>query len=396
MTYRKMFFACAILGNLLLSQNSGDYIGSAIGKDLESARNSALNNLVQQIQVFVVSKSATEKSESKNFLKDSTFINTVAQSFMNLNDVKESVETKDDGYYLVTKTVSQASVQKMFKERKKQIFDYLSEAERILTEQNAVSFVALQPALDNYFQAYLLSLIYPETVSHVFNNRTTTVSVGIPNALGEISRSIEFVAVKQIEDEYIVWKYRVNYKGKEVSHLRYSYFDGMGQTDGEVTNGETQMTLYYPSKEKKGRIVQVQIEFLPEDELDNTLGMAKKFLNTSILQKTFSVAIPGDRIIVQKVVKIPDALQELVKAQSSFENVLDELKKLVGKGEIVQGRASDFETLNGLYCVVVDKPGLVALLRNDDSKYFDFISQKEVQLKDFIGKRIMWFELLKK
>jgi len=380
---------------LLFCQNRSEYVGTAIGKDLEQTRNSALNNLAQQVQVFVLSKTETVKGEAKDIFKDSTFMNVVAQSFMGLNDVTERVETTDERLYKVTKTVSQASVQRMFNDRKRRILDYLNEAERIIGEQNTSS-MALQSGINNYYQAYLLSLIYPETVTHVFNNRTSSVIVGIPNKLSDIARSIKFLPLKQIEDEYIVWKYLVQYNGKEVLYLRYSYFDGMGQTEGEVTNGETQITLYYPSKEKKNRSVQAQIEFLSDDELDNVLNIARKFLSTSVLQKIITVTVPGEKPITSPGIKIPDALDGLLKSRSSFDSILIELKQLVKKGVIVQGRASDFETLNGLYCVVVDRPGLIALLKNDNNKYFDFVFQKEVELKEFAGKRIMWFELLKK
>lgn len=390
-----LFIIQLIVIPYLYSQNA-DYIGTAVGKNIDDAKNSALNSLVQQIQVFVTSKTATEKSESLAALKDSIFINTVAQSFMSLTDVSEKIEKLSDGSFKVTKSVSRASVKRMFNERRNRIIDYIREAERIRGQQTDTMNIPLQVLLNNYFQAYLLRLLYPDTISYNFSNRTALVEVGIPNTIEEIARNIEFMPIKQIDDEYVVWKYRVRYKGKEVSHLRYSYFDGMGQSEGEVVNGETQITLYYTSKEKKQRLIQVQVEFPSAEELDNTLGIAQKFLNTSILQKTVIVTIPGERSVAVGSIKNPIALDGLIKMRTNLKGIRDELNELIKKGAIVQGRASDFESLNGLYCTVLDTTGLIALLKNEKNKYYDFLSGRNVELKEYAGMRIMWFELLKK
>ena len=389
-------FLIFVCGNKSLSQNTDSYVGTAVGKNIEDVKISALQNLIQQIQVFVTSKITTEKIETNTTYKDSLFNNTIAQSFMSLTDVQETIEKIDGDNFKVTKTVSRKSVQKMFDARRKRILDYLHEAERTLTDASTHSTVALQTALDNYYQAYLISLTYPDTVSAVFNSKPSSVGVGIPNMLDEIARSIEFIPIKQIDDEYIVWKYKVRYKDKEIFSMRYSFFDGMGQSEGVVQNGETQITVYYSKKEKKERQIQVQLEFLSADELDNTLSTAKKFLNTTPLQKTISVSVPGEKIISKFAQKLPTGLEGLLKAKMNFENTKNELDRLIKKGIIVQGKASDFETLNGLYCVVVDNPGLVALLKNTNNKYYDYLSNKNVELKEYTGKRIMWFEVLKK
>jgi len=379
------------------SQSNGEYVGIAQGKDLESVKISALQNLAQQIHVFISNKSMREMSENAETFKDSMFSNTIAQSFVSLTDVKETIEKTDDQTFKVVKTVSKANVQKMFDMRRKRILDYLDEAERLRSEANTKPSVSLQPMLNNYYQAYLLNTIYPDTLTYYFNSQATSLAVGIPNMLNEIARSIEFIPTKLIDDEYIVCKFLARYNGKEVFKLNYSIYDGMGQSEGEVQNGETQITLYYPKEEKKDRQVQAQLEFLPADELDNTLSIAKKFMNTTPLQKTILINFPGDtdKIAPKIVQQPPQTLMGLVNVKTSFEDVKKEIDLLIKKRIIVQGRASDFETLNGLYCIVVDRPGLIALLKNTNNKYYNYLTNSEVELKEFAGKRILWFELLK-
>ena len=395
--YFKLHFVLLILSSFLsISQTRQDYLGTAIGKDLEAVRLTAYQNLTQQIQVFISNKSSRETNENQETFRDSMFSNTVTQSFMSLTDVKEKIEKIDDETFKVTQSVSRSSVQKMFDTRRKRIVDYLNEAERMRIDSRTSSSVPLQELLDNYYQAYLLNAIYPDTLTYYFNSQQTTLEVGIPNIINEVVRSIEFIPIKQIDDEYVVWKYLVLFNGKDVSKLRYSFFDGMGQSDGEVHNGETQITLYYSKKEKSERQIQFQLEYLSSNELDNILGLAKKFISTAPLQKVFLIKIPGEARSSISDQKPPTALLGLIKAKSNFESIINEIDLLVKKGTILKGKPSDFETLNGLFCVVVDKPGLMALLRNTNNKYYDYISEKEVELKQYSGKRILWFELLKK
>ncbi len=384
-----------VLSSVIYSQSNDEYVGFAQGRNIEAVKISALQNLSQQIQVFISTKTTRNIYENREIFKDSIFTNTIAQSFMSLTDVQEKIEDIGGGEFSVTKSVSKASVQKMFDVRRKRILEYLDEAERLRIEAGRKNSVSLQPMLDNYYQAYLLNAIYLDTLTYAFNSQATSVAVGVPIILDEIARSIQFIPLKQIEDEYIVWKYLVRYNNKEVFHLRYSFFDGMGQSEGEVRNGETQITLYYSKKEKKERQVQVQLEFISTDELDITLSIAKKFLQTSVLQKTIFTMIPGDNNVVKPIQKLPLPLEGLIKAKLNFEEILNQLQHLVKKGIIVQGKAGNFETVNDLYCVVVDKQGLSALLKNTNSRYYDYLTNKEVELKEYAGKRIMWFELLK-
>lgn len=419
-------FYLSIFFSFLFPQNNDEYIGIAQGKDLQAVKDAAFQNLAQQIQVFISSKSSREMREDNKIFKDSLVSLTVTQSFVSLTDVTEKIEKIENENFKVTKSVSKVNVQKMFDTRRKRILEYLGEADRLRQDSQTKSSLSLQSILNNYFQAYLLNAIYPDTLTYCFTTQATSLAVGIPNIIDEIAHAIEFVPVKQIDDEYIVWKYKARYKGKDVLDFHYSFFDGMGQSDGIVQRGETQMTLYYSSKEKIERQLQVQMEFPSSEELDNTLGTAMKFVNTSVLQKTIPVFVPKDNNVSQPVPesktvsqpvpesktvpqpvpeektvstsdhKLPKELDGLLKLPMTFESTINELKRLVKSGIIVQGRASDFESLNGLYGVVVDKPGLAGLLQNTKNKYYDFLSGRNVMLKDFAGKRILWFDLLKK
>ncbi|MFZ1977881.1 MAG: hypothetical protein WAV76_07970, partial [Bacteroidota bacterium] len=293
------FFFIALSSSSLYSQPVEEYVGTAQGRDLQIVRESAFQNLAQQIQVFISSKSYRETREDNKALKDSLFSSTLAQSFMSLTDVRETIDKIDNDNFRVTKSVAKVSVQKMFDMRRKRILDYLNDAERILNEYKTKTVVSLQSVLDDYYQAYLLNLLYPDTITYSFDSQAASVAVGIPNRMSALARSLEFIPIKQIDDDYIVWQYSVRYNGKAVLDFHYSFFDGMGQSEGMVHNGEAQLTLYYSHKENKERQSQIQMEFPSPDELDNTLSMASKFLNTAVLQKTITIIVPAEKTAIQ-------------------------------------------------------------------------------------------------
>lgn len=395
-------FSLLCIGLISLStsvtpQNRDSYSAIAVHKNLDEARNAALNSLIQQIQVVVSSDFKRNQSEKNAGYSDETSISTVARSAMSLTNVSEKVESLPDKTFRVTKSVAKESVRKMFYERRLKILDHLREAQSLAFPQKIVSPVSLHSSLINYFQAYLLTVLYPDTISFAFGKegKQTSVLVGVPNTLDQIVSALKFIPVKMIDDEFIVWKFKVEYRGTPVQYMRYSYFDGMGQGDGEVNDGETQLTLFYPKAEKKERTVSLNLEYLSESEMDEVLKMGYASNAVSRLVKIITIKIPGDLIVKAEGPKLPVLFTPFLNRSITGDELKKELEKLSRKGSIVTARASDFETLNGLYCIVVDRDGLKAFMKNDQNKYYDFLSQSQKELKDFSGMRIIWMEHLK-
>ncbi len=393
---KKILLLLFALPHILLSQ-SDRYTATAVHKKLDEARSSALNALIQQIQVVVTSNSERRQSEINDLYSDDMLLSTAARSTMSLTDVLETVETLPDKSFRVTKTVPKTSVLKMFNDRRKKIIDHLQEAQSIAFPISLSASVPLHSSLINYFQAYLLTILYPDTLSFGLGKTSgmTSVMVGIPNTIDQIASAIKFIPVKMIDDEFIVWKYRVEYNGRPVQSLRYSYYDGMGQGEGDVQDGETMITLFYPKKELKERTLSVNLEYLNESEMDDVLRMGYASKAVSRLLKMIPVKVPGSAVLPPEPVKPPEQLSMFASKSTRADHIKTELERLSRKGFIVTGKASDFETLHGLYCLVIDRSGVQAFMKNDHNKYYDYISGASKELKEYSGMRIIWIELLK-
>jgi len=70
------------------------------------------------------------------------------------------------------------------------------------------------------------------------------------------------------------------------------------------------------------------------------------------------------------------------------------LNKLEKEGNIVTGYARDFESLNNLNAVVVDENKIIGLIKQRAGKCYDYITNRELSMQDYTGKKILWFEIL--
>lgn len=402
-----VFAKCSFLSLLLvqgiLSQNKplSDveyYVGVSEGMDLAKVRSDAYHSLVQQIQVFVTSEIRTSKRESGQFSIDSTSLNTIARSSIILTDVGEIVENVNGELFRVKRFVSKESVKKMFELRRQRMLDFVRIADDEISSNNSAAAVNVGLTLKNYYWALLLAQITPDVTA-------SSISAQLPNKIEAVARNIVFRAMKRIDDENVVWKYGVEYKGRRVSNLRYSFFDGMGQTDAEVTKGETKLTFYFPGRDDREREIDLTLEYRYEDEMDELVRLADSTLGGRSMPTTVVLMVPGEkgtepaplpRPPHEKVsILIPQALRPLLADHKNFEETKGILDKLVKEGKIITGRANDFETLDGLYALVVGREGVLALLQCVKGKYYNAQAETEVTLREFAGKRIVWIDLLR-
>lgn len=362
------------------------YIGLGEDANLENARSEAYSNMVEQIQVIVSSSLSTTKEENNTTFKETTRQSTLSSSFIVLRDVQESI-SKNGNLYRVTKYVSKESVRSMFALRRQQIIDNCSAAEAILSSTGNID---LQSAFDHYYKASLLAWLYPDTLSYPFKNiGRSDVSTGIAHAMIAVASKVTFTPLKKLDDELTTWKYTALWSGQPISRLRYSFFDGLGESEEGVRNGVAQMTFLFT--DKREREILFKIEYLSSVRLEGVLSVADSIRSENAQILTFSAMLPGDKVSKASIPqKIPSPLQQLLdhrKGLSEFKEALDRLSK---RGDIIAGSKKNFDNLNGLYVIVLDANGIVALLRHADGKYSNTETGDEIQLPDFAGKRILW------
>ncbi len=419
-----------ILLNLLFfctmySQVENDYyVGIAEGNSLDAARNSAMTNLIQKIQVFVTSNMERNLRENNTEIIDSTNVKTISNSVIILRDVDEKVEQINSTRFKITKFVKKQVVAQIFKQRIDIIMGCLDQAElELSTNKNTIN---LGVVLKNYYWAYLLSMVTPDSMKFTFkydNSKppitTTSIAQTALQAIDYIITKIKFKPVKKIESENITWKYEVSFFNKQVEEFSYSYFDGIGEMLGDVKNGETILDFYFNDNNiKDNKEFIVTPEIAAEDQMDDLLRTVHNYYKAQILSLRIKCEIKNEVQVVDKNenivedkpveipseitemdsikdTKIPDVINSLLLKLNELEPFLAQMHTFEKKGSIVTGYARDFESLNNLYAVVVDNNVIFGLIKHVNGKCYDYISNKNTSLQDYTGKKILWFEILR-
>jgi hypothetical protein len=386
------------------------YIGMGESRDLEAARASALRNMAEQIQVFVSSSFTASTEEHNEHFDQSSVSRTVTRSILGLKGVQENVDQSADGMYRVTKYIARESVLDMFREWKRQAVEHVRLAEGAL----AVDRIDLGTALKQYYQAYLIATLIPDTISVAIPSLLgmqahgpLSGSVGIPLFVQKLISSVAIKDAKKIEGEQNTWKCRIEWSGHPVSSFDYEYFDGVGQTTSKVTDGETVFTFFFTDTSRERRDFPLAVEYRYPDELADLLAVAdslhtaQPFDNRVLVTLQLGGTKPAKPVVSKSlppkptdVAQLPEAIRILHAAGGTFEGFMSMLRSLVRRGKVVQGSEKDFESLDGLFGVVVGPEGLAAMVQKQRREFVDALTKKKVALDEFAGRRIVWIEVI--
>jgi hypothetical protein len=356
--------------------------------DLSKAQSDALNGLVQQIQSFVKAVLKHEKSEVNGTLRDSTASSVIAISSVKLTNVQEKVEKSSTGVYQVTKYISKAAVQEMFNQRKARILELLDVAQIELSNCRRIGSINLEIVFKDLYWANLLTSIHPYQITYSLKDETgevlrnsSDVLEGIRYLFESISSKIQVVQMNRIEESNLVWKCRFEYSGIPISSLNFSFYDGVGQT----------------------------IEYKAEDEMDELLQLAEEMTQAKFSAKAILLTLKAEgkkqpAVTDETVVPrrdtvgngIPKPLQEVISQGTSMKTALEALRTMVKKRMIIVGRREDYDSLDGVYGLVLDESGIIALIIEHKGKWMDLIHSKTVETKELIGKKITWIDVLGK
>jgi hypothetical protein len=423
-----LFLLLSVIGNICRSQIKNDvtdkfYVGSAMGDDLQKVRADALENMMQKIQMFVQSEFKRQREETTTAYSDSTVARVIARSSMKLSEVSEDVTNPKPGLYRVTKYVAKTTVDQMFEMRRQKILEHLDIAGTELGKAKAGGSVNLTSLLDNYYKAFLLlfTLRDHDTLSYVFHldeapyvRISKDLKAGIPYVLDNVISGIHVHPMKHIDDAYTVWKCTVDFKGAPVTNMQYSFYDGAGNSYGDVRNGETLMTFFFPTRENRERDIDVKIEYRNEENEDELLDIAKTLSAKEKLAEVVTFKLPADEstvpikkiepkkaepdkavVATTQTANVPSSIRELIAVQESWNKTKPVLMELNRRKHIIVGRKEDFESTEGLFVLTVDQNGAVTLLQCSKDNLSDLLTKKDFSLHDFEGRPIYWIEVLK-
>jgi hypothetical protein len=399
------------------------YVGDGEGGNLESARAAAMMSLTQQIQVFISTSFEQRITDGSGHADVSAVAHTVAKSTIILSDVGERVKTFDGDRFLVTKFVSRESVAGLFRMRRTKMLELVKGAFQDLAGKSSDP-VELGSALKQLYWAYLLASIHPDTVRCTFprtapgseSPEETTLGSGIPRLMQSLARKVEIHPLRRFQDgEAQVWQCKATCAGQPIQHLSYEYFDGMGQTIGEVVNGKAKFTLYFPddTSNSRERELAVGLECRFVDEMDDVLRAAEGLqtgrqlipLLTVVLRGTEVVARPRAEVVStgrtgvlsgRDTSVVPPVISELLAVRGDLDKVKSCLRNQKRHYRIEVGKASDFESLEGLYAAIFSHTQLEVVARYNNGRAVNVLTNEPIDLKEQPGLTVTWIDVLER
>jgi hypothetical protein len=280
----------------------------------------------------------------------------------------------------------------MFAQRRLRILELLRNAEQELAVGGVP--VNLGLVLKNYYWALLLAEIHPDTVMFTPAGYTTRtlVNTWVPRAIESVSKGVVVKPEKRIKDEGTVWHCSAQYRSRPITGLQYEYFDGIGQTMGDVIGGQTSLTLFFEEDPPRAKECELIVEYRNREEMDELLSLADSIYADRRLNTNIRVEFPGTAPTSFR--GLPPVIQELERAGGSTESLLNALAAFERHSRIISSNSSRFESLEGLYGLVLNRSGLELIVRYEKGIASEVRGGARVDLAGKQDRRIVWVEVL--
>ena len=204
-------------------KNDADYLcGEGWGDTYSAADQAALTDLISKISVNVSSSFQINEEElNTNAGFDSkSAVTSVMKSYAQatLTNTNNLVLSNQPQAH-VLRYIKSSEIVKIFNDRKEKVFDYVRSAMRA-EEKGKVD-----DALRNYYWAFAMvrSLQYPNNVKMDVDGEQRLLVTWIPQQMEEIMGNLSTNIASRDGDELSLF---IKYKGKPVTSLDYTYFDG--------------------------------------------------------------------------------------------------------------------------------------------------------------------------
>jgi hypothetical protein len=261
-----------------IKQSTHQYIwGEGTGMTLKKADNEALQMLISQISVQVESRfqhfvqeeeSTSEKKDYRFEEKVKSVVNTYSNATLH-NTERIVISNEPDAK--VFRFIERKNVNKVFKNRKDKIIDFVENARKAVKERR------IGDGLRYYYWAFTLLKSHPDCNDMRYTDaqvKDHPLISWIPMQMNEVFSHIEFQVTnkeKQKSIKRIVLK--ITYKGEPVDNIDYSYWDGRDWSNLiNVKDGRGILEYYGAAAEGKEK-GKVKAEYIYENQanIDNEL-----------------------------------------------------------------------------------------------------------------------------
>lgn len=235
------------------------YFGRGEAYDYEMAKQGALNELTEQISVLVVSDFFEKIQETNRSMFEQVESIIRTHSSATLKNVNWLLpQMSHDGRVNLFCYMLKTEVEAIYEERRKLIANIVKKADEMALEMN------LGHALKNYyFAVVLLGSLPNQSVSYEGTNYT----IEIPDRINRIIHGVRFQYLneRRTEQERQI-TFSVQYEGKPVSRIDFSFWDGAQQITVESRDGLATVSLFGSSMSMKELRIAVKTVYYKERE----------------------------------------------------------------------------------------------------------------------------------
>lgn len=318
--------------------------GEGWGGTVAEADRQALNDLISKISVQVVgSTSQNEKETATNAGVESqtTFTSMVStySSATLTNTEKVIIENEPDAH--VGRWIKRADVAKIFEARKNKISEYISTA--LKAEQQGKIDIALK---DLYWAfALTKTLQNPDEYRYEDEDGTSMLaSTWIPHHINEIFDNIKVTFGKRTGDDL---ELSVSYKGKPVSSIDYTFFDGRDWSNIYSAKDGVGVLELAPGVDNTYYQIKFEYEYKGESHIDKDVEAVLNSIGGVAMRNAYK-SVKYDKSV--GVTSVPE--KKSTGIESTFSSVAPEVYALP---KPLEDNASFRQTLNSLAMAIVAK-----------------------------------------
>lgn len=328
----KSFFVLSIFFSVELSFgqsydeiiNSGKYLyGEGKGFTLKQADNEAIEALISQISINIVS-SSEEIVSDVNSSVNSNFISILkTYSAATLNNA-ERIVIGQEPEAKVIRFIKKSDVKKIFEERENKILSFYQAANYAL-QQNKIA-----DAIKYYYWSIILTKSHPYSGS-ILTEDGKQLSAILPLKINEVFDGIRFTCEEiNTKKNYTDIILNITYNGDPISNLDYSFFDGRDwATTITAKDGKGIIELYGAATQLEAVNVKVEYIFENEAKVDQEVEMTMEQIDPIPFKKSY-ITLPLKKAKKNEIVDaaVNDELK-LVKIEASpYQSII----KLIAKG----------------------------------------------------------------
>lgn len=276
---------------------SDEYLtGEGWGESLKAADNAALQDLISKISVSVesqfenIEEEITDQTTVDSRSACRSVVNTYSQATLQ-NTQRIVIENEPDAH--VFRYVKRSEVDKIFESRRLKVFDMAASAAR------AVEKGKVDDALRYYYWAYCLLQSIPNA-NGVVDNAGHVLTHWIPEQMNDIFGEVK---VQTVSEKDGMAEISVLYKGKPVTSMDYTYFDGMDWSNIYSAKDGCGFIELRPGMTTENMKIKCEYEYSGEAHIDKEISTVVNVMKGRVFRDAYVMVEKSDNANVNDASK---------------------------------------------------------------------------------------------